>query len=46
MMWFVILAFAIACTAMVSVGAMAVLLVSITNALQARRVPELAADDR
>lgn len=46
MMWFAILAFAIACTAMVSVGAVVVLLASISNALQARRVPELAARDR
>jgi hypothetical protein len=36
-MWLAILAFAVACTALISVGAVVVLLVSVTNALAARR---------
>ncbi|MFD6394375.1 hypothetical protein [Nocardia sp. NPDC060259] len=38
MMWFAILAFAVACTALISVGAVAWLLISVTNAMQARAV--------
>ncbi len=38
-MWFAILAFAIACTALISVGAVAWLLLAVSNAMQARAVP-------
>ncbi|WP_255526633.1 hypothetical protein [Nocardia sp. XZ_19_385] len=37
MMWLLYLSFALACTALISVGAVVVLLVSITNALAERR---------
>lgn len=36
MMWFAILTFALACSALISVGAVVVVLVSITNALARR----------
>ncbi|WP_267467879.1 hypothetical protein [Nocardia cyriacigeorgica] len=41
MLWLVILTFAVACTALIATGAVIWLLVSITNALAARRPVEL-----
>ncbi|MBF6483849.1 hypothetical protein IU431_06715 [Nocardia otitidiscaviarum] len=44
MMWLAIMAFALACTALIAVGAVVVLLISVSNALQTRRpaTPEVA----